>query len=44
MKLVFEGHVAPVIHEVMPMDEARRAHEILEAGDACGKLVLTPWS
>jgi NADPH:quinone reductase-like Zn-dependent oxidoreductase len=44
MRLVFDGAVAPVIHEVMPLGEIRRAHEMLEAGDVFGKLVLTPWS
>jgi NADPH:quinone reductase-like Zn-dependent oxidoreductase len=44
MRLVFAGAVAPVIHEVMPLDDLRRAHEMLEAGDVFGKLVLTPWS
>ena len=42
MNLVFEGRLAPVIHEVMPLEEARRAHELLEAGEVFGKLVLVP--
>jgi NADPH2:quinone reductase len=42
MGLVFDGKLDPVIHEVLPLEEARRAHELLEAGDAFGKLVLTP--
>lgn len=42
INLVFEGRLAPVIHEVMPLDEARRAHELLEAGEVFGKLVLVP--
>ena len=42
MKLVFEGRLAPVIHGVFPLEEARRAHELLEAGEVFGKLVLTP--
>jgi NADPH:quinone reductase-like Zn-dependent oxidoreductase len=44
MRLVFEGKVAPPIHEVLPLEEARRAHEMLEAGDVFGKLVLKPWT
>ncbi len=42
MKLVFEGRLTPVIHEVMPLEETRRAHELLEAGEVFGKLVLVP--
>ena len=42
MNLVFEGRLAPVIHGVMPLDDTRRAHELLEAGEVFGKLVLVP--
>ena len=42
MNLVFEGRLRPVIHEVMPLEETRRAHELLEAGEVFGKLVLVP--
>jgi NADPH:quinone reductase-like Zn-dependent oxidoreductase len=42
MGLVFEGKIAPVIHEVLPLEQARRAHELLERGDVFGKLVLVP--
>ena len=42
MSLVFEGRLAPVIHEVIPLEETRRAHELLEAGEVFGKLVLVP--
>jgi NADPH:quinone reductase-like Zn-dependent oxidoreductase len=42
MRLVFEGRLSPVIGEVIPLDEARRAHELLEGGTVFGKLVLTP--
>ena len=42
MRLVFEGVLQPVVHEVMPLDQARRAHEILEKGKVFGKLVLVP--
>jgi NADPH:quinone reductase-like Zn-dependent oxidoreductase len=31
-----------VVHEVIPLDEARRAHELLEAGKVFGKLVVVP--
>lgn len=39
---VFEGRLKPIIHEVIPLDQARRAHELLESGDVFGKLVLVP--
>ena len=42
MKLVFEGRLTPSIQEVIPLEEARRAHEFLEAGEVFGKLVLVP--
>jgi len=42
MRLVFDGVFDPVIQEVMPLSDARRAHEILEEGQIFGKLVLTP--
>lgn len=42
MRLVFDGVFQPVVQEVMPLSEARRAHEILEKGEIFGKLVLVP--
>jgi NADPH:quinone reductase-like Zn-dependent oxidoreductase len=42
MRLVFEGRLSPVISEVIPLDEAPRAHELLESGKVFGKLVLAP--
>ncbi|MDA0329696.1 MAG: zinc-binding dehydrogenase [Gemmatimonadetes bacterium] len=42
MRLVFDGTFSPVIQEILPLDQARRAHEILEAGKIFGKLVLVP--
>lgn len=42
MRLVFDGRLAPVIHEAMPLAEAARAHTLLEQGDVFGKLVLVP--
>lgn len=42
MDLVFQGKVSPVVHAVLPLEEARRAHEMLEAGEVFGKVVLTP--
>jgi NADPH2:quinone reductase len=42
MRMVFQGQLDAVIHEVMPLDEARRAHELLESGEVFGKVVLVP--
>jgi NADPH:quinone reductase-like Zn-dependent oxidoreductase len=42
MRLVFEGSFDPVIHQILPLDQARKAHEILEAGRVFGKVVLVP--
>ncbi len=42
MGLVFRGEVEPVIHEVIPLEELARAHEMLESGEVFGKLVIVP--
>lgn len=42
MRLVFDGTFTPVVQEILPLDDARRAHEILEQGKVFGKLVLVP--
>ena len=42
MRQVFARTLKPVIHEVVPLAEAQRAHELLESGKVFGKLVLTP--
>jgi NADPH:quinone reductase-like Zn-dependent oxidoreductase len=42
MDLVFQGKIDPVIHSVLPLSEARQAHEMLENGEVFGKVVLTP--
>lgn len=34
------GRIAPVVAEVLPLEEVRRAHELVEAGAVAGKLVL----
>ena len=38
--LIDAGKVKPVVSTVLPLREARQAHELLEAGHARGKLVL----
>ncbi len=39
--LVVDKTVFPVVHAKVPLDEVRRAHELVEAGDHIGKVVLT---
>jgi NADPH:quinone reductase-like Zn-dependent oxidoreductase len=38
--LIDAGRVKPVVSTVLPLAEARRAHELMERGQACGKIVL----
>ena len=40
LALLAEGRIAPVVAEVLPLAEVRRAQDRLEAGDVAGKLVL----
>jgi NADPH:quinone reductase-like Zn-dependent oxidoreductase len=42
MELVFAGRLAPVVDCVLPLDQARAAHERLERGQQFGKIVLQP--
>lgn len=42
MQLVFTGRLRPIVHEVLTLEEVRAAHELLEAGEVFGKLVITP--
>jgi NADPH:quinone reductase-like Zn-dependent oxidoreductase len=38
--LFFAGRLRPVVHEVLPLADAPRAHEMLEASEHFGKIVL----
>jgi NADPH:quinone reductase-like Zn-dependent oxidoreductase len=38
--LFFAGRLRPVVHEVLPLVDARRAHEMMEASRHFGKIVL----
>jgi NADPH:quinone reductase-like Zn-dependent oxidoreductase len=38
--LLFAGRLRPIVHAVLPLDQARRAHEMLEASEHFGKIVL----
>ena len=40
--MFFAGRLRTVVHEVLPLVEARRAHEMMEASQHFGKIVLTP--
>jgi NADPH:quinone reductase-like Zn-dependent oxidoreductase len=40
-ELVASGRARPVVDEVLPLEEIRRAHERLEAGEQLGKIVLS---
>lgn len=43
MRLIFwERKLQPVVDRVMPLDQIREAHRILEAAEQFGKLVLVP--
>ncbi len=39
--LVAEGHVKPIVHGTMPLEEVVAAHRLMESGDHTGKIVLT---
>jgi NADPH2:quinone reductase len=39
-RLVADGKALPLLDEVFPLAETRRAHERLEAGEQMGKVVL----
>ncbi|MFC0284221.1 NAD(P)H-quinone oxidoreductase [Camelimonas abortus] len=40
--LLAAGAVRPVIHAVFPLEEAAKAHALMESGAHVGKIVLTP--
>ncbi|HLL83194.1 MAG TPA: zinc-binding dehydrogenase [Longimicrobium sp.] len=42
LRAVVNGGLRPVIDTVMPLDQAREAHERLEAGGQFGKIILIP--
>ena len=39
--LVADGPVRPVVHATMPLAEAAEAHQLMEAGEHIGKILLT---
>lgn len=42
IRLVFEGKLVPHLGKVMPLSEARAAHELIEKREVIGKIVLKP--
>jgi NADPH:quinone reductase len=44
LALIASGTIAPPIYKVLPLSQAREAHEMIEAGEVLGKLVLRPES
>lgn len=36
------GELRPVVHDVLPLDEAAEAHRRMDAGEVFGRIVLTP--
>jgi len=42
LRVIFAGRLRPIVDSVMPLDDARAAHERLEAGGQFGKIVLVP--
>jgi NADPH:quinone reductase-like Zn-dependent oxidoreductase len=39
-KIIDSGKLAPVIDRILPLSEARRAHELSQTGHTHGKIVL----
>ncbi len=37
------GELHPAVHELLPLDQATRAHQKMEAGEVFGRMVLAPW-
>ena len=42
LRFIRDGRLKPVVDSVMPLAEARRAHERIEAREHFGKVVLVP--
>ena len=40
LPLLAAGSIRPIIHEVVPFAEGRRAHEMMEADENFGKIIL----
>jgi NADPH:quinone reductase-like Zn-dependent oxidoreductase len=42
MKCVFRGQLKPVVDRILPLSEAREAHDLIEGRKVFGKLILNP--
>lgn len=42
IKLLSEGKIKPVIHSVLPLDQASNAHNLIAEGKITGKVILKP--
>lgn len=42
MEMVFAGKLMPVIDCILPLEQAAKAHQMLEQSEVFGKIVLTP--
>lgn len=42
MEMLFQGHIAPIVHASVSLDGVRDAHAQLEEGHVFGKIVVTP--
>jgi len=42
LKIIFNGKIKPVVDRVLPLSDAKIAHELIEKRQVFGKLVLTP--
>lgn len=40
--LLEAGQVRPVVHATFPLEQANKAHAMMEAGEQVGKIILTP--
>ncbi|HEX2176055.1 MAG TPA: NAD(P)H-quinone oxidoreductase [Nocardioidaceae bacterium] len=39
--LIGEGHVRPIVHAKVPLDDVREAHRLVEEGEQTGKVLIT---
>lgn len=42
LRLMQDGRVHPLVHKVLPLEDAAAAHRMLESGEVMGKIILLP--